>query len=258
MCPDGRGQVLIPWPNRLDHGRYEWDGQLHQAGLNEPEHANAIHGLVRFAKWDCAAIEASRVEMTHTLWPCPGYPFTLELRIEYSLDDDGLMVRTTARNVGTGPAPYGAGQHPYLRPPSGGTVDACVLSIPADRYLPTDDRGLPTGTEGVAGTAYDFRGGRRIGDAALDVGFAGLNRRSDGRAWVELAEPGLPTLGVWIDGGFRYVQVYTGDTVADVSRRRQSVAVEPMTCPANAFASGADVQRLEPDETYTATWGVVI
>jgi aldose 1-epimerase len=258
MCPDGRGQVLIPWPNRLDHGRYEWDGLLHQAALNEPENSNAIHGLVRFAEWECVSMDADRVEMAHTLWPCPGYPFMLELRIAYTLDDDGLTVRTTARNVGTEPAPYGAGQHPYLRPPSGGSVDACELSIPAERYLPTDERGLPTGTEAVEGTAYDFRLGRRIGDALLDVGFAELARRSDGRAWVEIAEPGMPTFSVWLDEGFPYVQVFTGDTVADVSRRRRSVAVEPMTCPANAFATGTGVQRLEPGDTHTATWGVVI
>ena len=27
MCPSGRGQVLIPWPNRLQDGSYEFDGQ---------------------------------------------------------------------------------------------------------------------------------------------------------------------------------------------------------------------------------------
>ena len=48
----GRGQPLIPWPNRLRDGRYEWDGEHHQLPLSEPEQANAIHGLGRwFAPW---------------------------------------------------------------------------------------------------------------------------------------------------------------------------------------------------------------
>src|SRR5262249_34364533 len=44
MSSSGRGQVLIPWPNRLQDGRYEFDGQSHPPPLNEPEHRNAIHG----------------------------------------------------------------------------------------------------------------------------------------------------------------------------------------------------------------------
>ena len=43
MATGGRGQVLIPWPNRLQDGSYEFDGRLHQLPLNEKEHSNAIH-----------------------------------------------------------------------------------------------------------------------------------------------------------------------------------------------------------------------
>jgi galactose mutarotase-like enzyme len=53
MSSSGRGQVLIPWPNRLEGGSYEFDGKHHQLPLNEPERRNAIHGLVRRAA--CAA-----------------------------------------------------------------------------------------------------------------------------------------------------------------------------------------------------------
>jgi aldose 1-epimerase len=44
MSSSGRGQALIPWPNRLQDGSYEFDGRHHQLPLNEPEHRNAIHG----------------------------------------------------------------------------------------------------------------------------------------------------------------------------------------------------------------------
>jgi len=80
--PSGRGQVLIPWPNRLEDGSYEFEGQRHQLELNEPENGNAIHGLVRWEPWRVAEREPHRVVMTHALSPQPGYPFTLELRIE--------------------------------------------------------------------------------------------------------------------------------------------------------------------------------
>ena len=51
MATAGRGQVLAPWPNRLQDGTYEFEGRRHQLPLSEPEHANAIHGLVRWAAW---------------------------------------------------------------------------------------------------------------------------------------------------------------------------------------------------------------
>ena len=114
MSSSGRGQVLIPWPNRLQDGSYEFDGRRHQLPLNEPQHHNAIHGLVRWSAWTASAREPHRVVMEHILFPQPGYPFALRLGIEYALSDRGLRVRTTATNVGTDPCPYGSGAHPYL------------------------------------------------------------------------------------------------------------------------------------------------
>jgi aldose 1-epimerase len=51
MATAGRGQVLIPWPNRIEDGAYEFGGMRHQLPLNEPEARNAIHGLARWVAW---------------------------------------------------------------------------------------------------------------------------------------------------------------------------------------------------------------
>ena len=51
MCDGAHGAVLIPWPNRLGDGSYEFDGARHQLALSEPERRNAIHGLVRWVPW---------------------------------------------------------------------------------------------------------------------------------------------------------------------------------------------------------------
>jgi aldose 1-epimerase len=67
MSSSGRGQVLIRWPNRLQDGCYEFDGRRHQLPLNEPEHRNAIHGLVRGANWTTAEREPYRAVMEHIL-----------------------------------------------------------------------------------------------------------------------------------------------------------------------------------------------
>ncbi len=48
--------------------------------------------------------------------------------------------------------------------------------------------------------------------------------------------------------------LFTGDPLPDVDRR--SIAVEPMTCPPNAFRSGEALIRLEPGRSFTSTWGI--
>ena len=75
MATAGRGQVLIPWPNRLQDGSYEFAGERHQLPLTEPPTGNAIHGLVRWVAWTVVERDDDRVALEHTLHPQPGYPF---------------------------------------------------------------------------------------------------------------------------------------------------------------------------------------
>ena len=194
-----RGQVLIPWPNRITDGRYEWDGETQQLPLNKPPYA--IHGLVREAEWTPSGGSA----FEHLLQPRAGYPFSLRLRIEYALDGDGLTVRTIAENVGDRAAPFGAGFHPYV---ARHADDVFGRSVRLDDTRP-------------------FDGELRVADVT-----------------------------VWADDAFRYVQLFTGDEKPDVARR--AVAVEPMTCPPEAFRSGEGVIRLEPGDAFDARWGITV
>jgi aldose 1-epimerase len=251
LCSSGRGQLLIPWPNRIADGRYEFDGRVEQLALDEPERGNAIHGLVRWAAWDVAERHQDRVAMEYLLHPRPGYPFTLALRVDYALAGDGLTVRTEATNVGAETCPYGAGAHPYLAVVDG-SVDELTLTIPADTVLESDERGLPVADRPVEGTDFDFRSPKEVGRLRLDHCFGGLAREDDGRAWVRLGNG----TSLWADRSFDYLMVFTGDGLPDVDRR--SLAVEPMTCPPNAFRSGDGLARLEPGETHVASWGLSV
>ncbi len=253
MCTSGRGQVLIPWPNRVQGGSYEFDGRPHRLPLNEPERQNAIHGLVRWARWIVAEREPHRVVLEHLLHPQPGYPFTLRLGLEYALSEDGLRVETTATNAGSEPCPYGAGAHPYLTVGTA-TVDSVLLSVPARTVLDSDDRGIPIGKRAVDGTEWDFRRSRPIGTTVLDHAFTDLERDADGLARVRLAAPEAGTVTLWVDESYPYLMLFTGDPLADVNRR--SLAVEPMTCPPNAFGSGDGLIVLEPGRSITSAWGI--
>jgi aldose 1-epimerase len=255
-CTSGRGQVLIPWPNRIEDGRYDFDGVSHSLPLDEVPNGNAIHGLVRWAAWTAAEHEPHRVVMAHVVHPQPGYPFSLSLSIEYSLSNAGLTVRTTATNAGDRDCPYGCGAHPYLTAGTG-TVDTLELRIPAGTVLRSDERSLPIGSAPVAGTDYDFRTRRAIGGLVLDNAFTDLERDADGAARVELWDPALDAVRtLWMDEAYPYVMVFSGDPLPDVARR--ALAVEPMSCPPNAFRSGESLVRLAPGESHTATWGISI
>jgi aldose 1-epimerase len=254
MSASGRGQVLIPWPNRLEDGSYEFDGKRHQLPLNEAARHNAIHGLVRWATWSVAEREAHRVTMQHMLHPQPGYPFSLRISAEYTLSNQGLRVRTTATNLGPEKCPFGRGAHPYLTLGTA-TIDRLFLTLPARTVLRTDLRGLPIGSQAVAGTEHDFRQSRQIGATVLDHAFTDLERDESGIASVKLRDPESGRqISLWVDRSYSYLMLFSGDPLPDVSRR--SLAVEPMTCPPNAFRTGASLITLDPGASCTGTWGI--
>ncbi len=254
IADGGRGQVLAPWPNRLRGGEWSFGGRDMRLALSEPAAGNAIHGLVRWAGWAVDTHETSRVVLRHRLHPHPGYPFTLDLAAEYALDaDSGLTATLSVTNVGPSPAPVAWGVHPYLSA-GGGLVDGCELVVPADTRVRTD-AGIPVDTESVDGTAYDFRSARAIGNLHIDDTYTGLRPDDDGLVRVVLRAPDGLTRTLWMDGAHRWAQIYTGDTLVP-ARRRQGVAVEPMTAPANALATGEGLVVLEPGRTHRGTWGV--
>jgi galactose mutarotase-like enzyme len=188
--------------------------------------------------------------------PQPAYPWELELRIEYALSGRGLDVTVEAMNVSADVAPFGIGFHPYLTVGTN-VVDEAELTVPASRRLLMNERELPTGAVDVDGTDVDFRHQRMIGPTRMDTAFSHLRRDARGRARVRLERTdGLRALDLWMEREFRYVMVYTGDALESVERRRKAVAVEPMTCPPNAFHTGTDVIRLTPGVSWRAGWGI--
>lgn len=257
MCDGAHGAPLVPWPNRLADGRYTFDGTDHQVAITEPDKHNAIHGFLLWRPWRAVERAADRVLMAARLHPLQGYPFALDVRIEYAVGDAGLTVTTTATNIGDGPCPYGSGQHPYLSA-GGGPLDDCVLELDAATRIRTDDeRKLPAGTEPVAGTRFDFRSGRKLGDLAIDHAFTDLGRDGDGLAWVRLTGTDGRTAELWADRSYPFVEIFTGDDLAP-ERARRGLGAEPMTCPPNAFATGERLHVLPPGESVTSRWGATL
>lgn len=255
MADGAHGAPLIPWPNRLADGRYSFAGTEYRVALTEPEKQNAIHGFLQWRSWEPREQTAERIVMAARLYPLQGYPFALDVSIEYTLSTTGLTARTTATNIGAAACPYGGGQHPYLSPGTGLIDDSEIELDAGTRILTSADRQLPTGSESVAGTPYDFRRPRRLGELRVDHAFTDLARDADDRAWLRLHGSDGLTAQLWVDPTYPLIEVFTSDTLSP-DRRRTGLGAEPMTCPPNAFQTGEQVTRLEPGASISTAWGI--
>lgn len=277
--PGYRGATLAPWPNRIVDGRYRFDGVAHQLPLTEPERGQALHGLLAWTEFSDRLVLDDRVVLAAVIEPQTGYPFRVEVEVEYLLDADGLQQTVTAHNIGADAAPWGTGPHPYLvggpspssseartsrslsepgetKRPDAPPVDAWTLLLPASEVLTvTPDRLSPIAVESVTQhPEWDFRTARRIGDVFIDHAFTGLER-TDGLAEVRVTASDGAGVAISFDERCLWVQVHTADTPVEATHRI-GLAVEPMTCPPDAFNSGTDLVRLEPGASQAASWRI--
>ena len=249
--PAASGVVLVPWPNRIRDGRYTFEGEAQQLAISEPKFGNASHGLLRFGTYQPLEHTDERLVLGADVVPQTGYPFHLRTRVTYTLESDGLRVAHDIENVGARTAPVALGVHPYFQIGGVATEDLVVRST-GSTTLVVDERNIPV-DEVPVDDATDLRGGRRLGDAALDNGYRGLERDAEGRARHTLTAPDGRRLELWQDEGFRWVQVFTTDRYPG---HPLAVAIEPMTAPANAFATGTDLDTLQPGSVLARKWGV--
>ena len=234
-----RGRTLVPWPNRVVGGRYEVAGTTYELPVNEHETGAALHGLAAFQRWDLVAHTPSSVTWALELPPSYGYPFQVRCTTTYSLNEDGLSLTIEGTTIGTQAAPFGASTHPYLTC-DGRPVDECHVSLPARSVLLTDAHSSPTDLVPVADADLDLSHPTPLAGGEVDHAFTDLPA-----AWaVELTHPDAP--GVRVDSDAPWVQFYTGDRIG-----RVAAAVEPMTCPPDAFNRDLEAVLLAPGETRT-------
>src|SRR4051794_28194385 len=96
----GVGAVLIPWPNRLDAGRWCWRGETHQLALTDQERGHAIHGLLRPVPCRVVQREAHAVEPDVYVPAGAWWPQSLAVGSGYWVDGNGLNVTPRIRNDG--------------------------------------------------------------------------------------------------------------------------------------------------------------
>jgi aldose 1-epimerase len=249
--PAFRGATLAPWPNRVVDATYSFRGTEYLLAVSEPKRGHALHGLVAWSSFALVGHTPQSVSLATTIEAQTSYPFRLDILVDFRLDADGLHSTVSARNTGTDAAPYGVAQHPYLRA-GAGRVDDWSLSVPARTVMMvTDDRLIPTGTSPVTATELDFRSVRPIGGTFIDHAFTDF----DDREVRVLDATGTSGVAMTWDAACPWVQVHTGDQ-PDREVDRIGLAVEPMTCPPDAFNSGVDLIILEPGDRTSASWTI--
>ena len=247
--------ILAPFGGRVADARYSFDGQSFDL---EPGVTGAArefrHGFVRDADFAIVDLSASDVSATatlatHAIRPRPGYPFSIDLAVRFTLDAAGLTLEARMRNVGDRAAPCFFGWHAYFRA-GDGMADDWMLEIPARTAIRTDARLIPLPGEAAhvpldQAPELDFRTARRVGATVLDVGYAGLATDRDQRMRTRLTDPASSfSLCVWQERGVMHA--FTGDTLG--AGARSAIALEPMECVADAFnrPDCASAIRLEP------------
>ena len=252
--PFSAGVVLVPWPNRVDGGRWMLDGTLQQLPINEPDLNNANHGLLSTTEYAVVRHGPGSATFSASIAAQAGYPFNLATSVTYSLTSNGITALHKVRNKSTQSAPVAVGAHPYLRVGDTPTADL-IVTVPAATHLPLDSRHLPAGRSSVTGTAFDLRTGRRVGDAVIHASFADL-KSADDRIEHTLRGAAGDEVVLWADAAFAYAQLYVTTQFPGADGATTAIALEPMTAPPNALASGEGMRWVAPGETWSLAWGI--
>lgn len=248
------GSKLIPFPNRLFEATYHFEAQKHVCEVSRPQEGHAIHGLWHSQKMEVVKLKNTQKKATlHLLYrykgDALGYPFKCSVLYKYRLSDTGFRLTTEVVNEGKTAMPFGDGWHPYFSLETD-TIDELEMTLPPVRLLATTDRNVPTG-ELVS--FLDFFQASSLKNVQLDHGFKLLQNK--GRAETILRNPTTNNaLCIWQEAGdksYDYLQVYT-------PANRKTIAIEPMTCAADAFNNGLGTVVISPKGTWKAKYGVAI
>lgn len=227
-----RSGILCPFPNRIAEGQYSYNGQDYCLPINETGHGHAIHGLVFDKELRVINHSQTHIELNLDYPGTPGFPFCFDCTAVYSLLDDGIRMGIRLNNTASQSFPFGLGWHPYFL---ASQLDDCYIEMQTSARYITDDRMIPLGPEPHRLNKI------RLNQPELDDAFL-LDRDTVKFVTPEYTlEMSLPESS--------YLQLY-------IPEDRRSVAIEPMSCIANAFNNGIGLKELADSEQFN--WEITV
>lgn len=248
-----KGHFLLPFPNRLDGGRYTFEGKTYQFPINEHEGRHNLHG---FPKPLMMRLLSQQSIDNHLVTVLKGsfegtdyFPFPFDLYLEYALSETGLSITTRLQNCGATPMPIGLGWHPYFQLDTA-TVDELSLQLIACDRVEIDARMMPTGEKTPFRT---FEHQNIIGKTQFDHCFFIKNQGfgSSTKQIIATLKSTTLQLDFWQmvgEGACNYFQLF-------IPEHRNSIAIEPMTCNVNAFNNGEGLQTLASKAVLQTSFG---
>jgi aldose 1-epimerase len=156
---------LVPYCNRIRDGRFRFRGREIRLAANLRPQKHPLHGQGWRHAWtvEDAGPDAAELAYRHA----PGeWPWAYEARQRFRLDDHGLEVRLTCRNLADDPMPCGLGFHPFFDAPERTVLDTTVTGV-----WTVDDEIMPVAL--VPPTGRYSLDNRMIAQADLDNGYEG-------------------------------------------------------------------------------------
>ena len=248
-----RGDVLAPWPNRIGDGIYKVAGKTYTAPTNEGKRKTALHGLIFGLNWEVTEQSDSTVTLEVNLPASDSYPTSLHFSATYQLSSEGLEITITAQNQGDVPAPYGVSIHPYLIASSDSSVNEWSLKLPSSKVLEVDEvRLLPIALRDCSELNFEFQRSSMIGTRFIDHAF----KVDEGKPRViTVKAPNGAGVLMTFDETSKWIQIHTADRDGG-ENSRICLAVEPMTCPPDAFRSGEDLIWLSAGDRTASSWRI--
>ena len=218
---------MVPYVNRIAHGRFEFGGRAVQLERNWSADPHPIHGQAWYRPWSTSA--AARADATLTFdGGADEWPWRYRCEQRFVLDDEGLTIELVLENVGVTAMPAMLGLHPYFPDRAHARLHARL-----PRVWRTDAASLPV-EQIETPAAWTFNAGRSVGEVPLDHCFVG---------WDGIASMEWPDLRLTLrTSGCRFLHVYAppaGDFFC----------VEPQSAPPGALERGAgEAAVLAPGE----------
>jgi aldose 1-epimerase len=187
------------------------------------------------------------VILEHLLNQPAVYPGKLQLQVIYEIIESGIEITVLSENIGDISAPYGVSIHTYLVAGASVKNNDLFLQIPADQFLEVDaERLLPIKLQPVTGSSFDFTNSKKISDLFIDHAFKYSSNYSRSSSLLDQDRGGVEMI---FDDQSKWIQIHTADRDLQADSR-MAVAIEPMTCPPDAFNSGIDLIVLEPGKKH--------
>lgn len=268
-----KGDMLIPYANRIKNASYTLNGKTYYMERNEdrsPYGKEGLHGYLYKKVMRVVNHKADNESASLTLaydfdGTDPGYPFLLSVQLTYTLDKKGLTITTQAKNRGTGgqPLPFFNSWHSYFLvndiSKAVVTLDRCSgwnhISVTGDDNIKSDL--IPTGKTTVF---HGFNGKSPVGGTTekptyYDDEFkATASEKKCPYLHTRVHDPSTGETSVlWGDSSFRWWQVYTGTKKA---MNKQAIAVEAMSGECDAWNNLQGARVLQSGEEWEGSFGV--